>query len=523
MADTHVDIGQRADVDKLKGEAIGLTSVLFLCITGSAPLAVTLFNTPYVMPLGSGWGGPGAFALATIVLTVFSVAYVQMALKVRAAGGMYSFVSHGLGRPLGMMSGFSLLVAYGLFGASLIGGFAQFTGDNFRNYLDLNIPWIWFALFAVVIVVLLGYYDVNISAKILGVALITEVAIIAIFSAVVFIHGGKSGVSISPILPWNGFAQGVAPGIGIFFAFWSWVGFEAAPNYAEESKDPVRTIPIAVYFSCIAVGVLYTIMSWALVTAYGSGDAITAAFTAGTSEAATPVTINGHTFVPGFTTVVTGPFQAYSSKFLADVMNWLIVTGSVACASALTNAGLRYWYAMGREGILPRALGRTHPTHKSPHIAIFTQGAISAALCLIFWFANRGPLDMYGWLAVQGVIWIVLVQALTALSTFFYFRRNYRSEMHWFKHVTAPWLGFAAQIVVLALLYHNLYYLAVGTAYVNPLFEIGSGTWSLDFSWLGVIGVLVPVAGLAYAYFVRATNPAKYDVMGRFVNETTTA
>ena len=167
-----------------------------------------------------------------------------------------------------------------------------------------------------------------------------------------------------------------------------------------------------------------------------------------------------------------------------------------------------------------RALGRTHPTHKSPHIAIFTQGTISAVLCLIFWFANRGPLDMYGWLAVQGVIWIVLVQALTALSTFFYFRRNFPSEMHWFKHIAAPWLGFSAQIVVLALLYHNLYYLAVGTAYVNPLFEIGSGTWSLQFSWLGVIGVLVPVAGLLYAYFVRSTNPAKYEIMGRFVNET---
>ena len=63
--------------------------------------------------------------------------------------------------------------------------------------------------------------------------------------------------------------EGVAPGIGVFFAFWSWVGFEAAPNYAEESKDPQRTIPIAVYFSCIGVGLLYTLMMWAVVTAYG--------------------------------------------------------------------------------------------------------------------------------------------------------------------------------------------------------------------------------------------------------------
>ena len=78
---TNVDVSERDDVDQLRGSAVGLPSVLFLCITGSAPLAVTLFNTPYVGPLGSGWGGPGAFLFATIVLTIFSVAYVQMCLR----------------------------------------------------------------------------------------------------------------------------------------------------------------------------------------------------------------------------------------------------------------------------------------------------------------------------------------------------------------------------------------------------------------------------------------------------------
>ena len=166
---TNVDISQRDDVDKLRGSAVGLPSVLFLCVTGSAPLAVTLFNTPYVGPLGSGWGGPGAFLFATIVLTIFSVAYVQMCLKVRSAGGMYTFVSHGLGRPLGMMSGFSLMIAYTLFGASLIGGFAAFTQVAFSDYLGIDgVPWLLLALFAVAVVVLLGYYDVQISAKVLG-------------------------------------------------------------------------------------------------------------------------------------------------------------------------------------------------------------------------------------------------------------------------------------------------------------------------------------------------------------------
>ena len=58
----------------------------------------------------------------------------------------------------------------------------------------------------------------------------------------------------------------------------------------------------------------------------------------------------------------------------ASALSYLIITGSLACAAALTNAGLRYMYAMGREGLLPRYLGKTHPVHKSPYTAVLTWG-----------------------------------------------------------------------------------------------------------------------------------------------------
>ena len=105
-------------------------------------------------------------------------------------------------------------------------------------------------------------------------------------------------------------------------------------------------------------------------------------------------------------------------------MSVFIITGAFACAAALNNAGLRYTYALGREGLLPKALGRTHPKHKTPHIAVFTQGAIALAIVLIFRFAGHTGLDVYYWIAVQGVIWIILVQALTSLAVWAYFRRQ---------------------------------------------------------------------------------------------------
>ncbi len=61
-----------------------------------------------------------------------------------------------------------------------------------------------------------------------------------------------------------------AAAVGVFMAFWSWVGFEMAPNYAEESKDPKRIIPLSLYFSVIGLGLFYIVTSWAAVGAFPS-------------------------------------------------------------------------------------------------------------------------------------------------------------------------------------------------------------------------------------------------------------
>ena len=515
MSTGDVDITQRADIDQLKGNAVGLYSILFLCVTGSAPLAVFLYNTPFTMPYGSGTSGPGTFAFATIVLTIFSIAYAEMAKKVRAAGGMYTYVSHGLGQAWGVMAGYSLMVGYAIFGVALIGGFSFYTQAKLTQY-GWTPNWLWIAIIGVLLVVCLAYFDVEISARVLGVALVSEIAIILISSIYFFIHA--KNVAVSPILPWNGVTNGIAPGVGVFFAFWSWVGFEAAPNYAEEAKDPIRIIPIALIFSCVAVGTLYTFMSWALVSVYGTGTD----WSKIGNEGSTAV-IDGKTVPADYNNFVLGPVSAAAGEFWRDALSYLIITGSLACAAALTNAGLRYMYAMGREGLLPRYLGRTHPTHKSPYMAVMTWGVLAIALFIVFRLTGHTGIDAYFWLSPQGVIWIVLVQALTALSVFAYFRREHPDEQSW-KTTVCAWLGFAGQLFVLALFYHYETYVAAGSSlYVRELFTIGSGTFSVPISWLGIIGAGVPVLGLAYALSVRSSNPERYKLMGRFVNESATS
>ena len=457
--------------------ALGLIGVLFLCVTGSAPLAVFMFNFPFSVGAGNELGTPAGFLFATVVLTIFSVGYVQMARKLRAAGGMFTYVSHGLGRPLGLMSGTSLAAAYTLFAASLIGGFAAFLqvalNKGFLNiFPSVDIPWIYLALAGIAGVMLMGYFDIQISAKILGVALICELIVILTFTIGIFGQGGNDGISIDPVLPQNAF-KGVAFGLGIFIAFWSWVGFEAAPNYAEESRNPHRTIPVAVYTSCIGVGILYTLASWASVTAYGTGNQ---AFDALNN---TTTTVFGGKVPVDYLNFNVVPANHMIGWVLGSAMGYFIITGAFACAAALNNAGLRYTYSLGREGLLPRTLGRTHEKHRTPHMAVLFQGAISALLCLAFWFTNHAALDVYYWIAVQGVIWIVLVQALTSLSVWAYFRREHPTEMHWWKTTLAPWIGFIAQMVVLYLCYNQLTALGAGTAvYVKELSRSGRGRWA---------------------------------------------
>jgi hypothetical protein len=77
-----IEVSSMSDVHKLHSKAIGLVGVLFLTVTGAAPMSAMLGNVPFAAGYGIGSHTPAAFALATIVLTIFSVGYAAMAGRV---------------------------------------------------------------------------------------------------------------------------------------------------------------------------------------------------------------------------------------------------------------------------------------------------------------------------------------------------------------------------------------------------------------------------------------------------------
>jgi amino acid transporter len=492
------DVSQRQDVAKLRKHAVGLGGVLFLTVTGSAPISAMLFNTPLVVGYGQGVGAPAAFIFATVVLTIFSVGYVAMARKKTTAGGFYSYISHGLGRELGIGTGYGSVIAYSVFEASLAGGFAYFLSLKLNAY-GVNIAWPWLALGMVVIIAILTYFDVRISSWVLAVGLISEVVILLIFDGYLFARGHVTASPLNVVNAFKGFpAQGKlvagAIGIGLFFAFWSWVGFEMAPNYGEESRDPKRIVPRALYISVIGLGVFYTMTSWASLAGYKT-----------THDAIASSQGNAADY---FLT----PASQYAGHWVSSVMSYLIITGSFACGMAFHNTTARYLYSLGREGLAPRALGRTHPRWKSPHIASIAQSVMAAiiiGLFAIFTGSNdpnsQAYLQLYGLMAVMGVIIILSVQAVVSLSVLVYYERYHRDEAHWWKTRLAPLISFVSQAYVVYLLFTNIDFLGAGAyPYAN---------------WLGPIDAVVVLAGVGVAFYYKRRLPAKFEQAGRLINE----
>jgi amino acid transporter len=496
---TVIDISGNKSVDKLQSKAVGLVGVLFLAVTGAAPMSAMLGNVPFAAGFGIGKYAPAAFVLATVVLTIFSIGYAAMAGRVSSVGGFYSFISQGINREVGMSAGITSLACYSLFEASLTGLFAFFANDWLIKHFGINVPWLVLALIAIGLIAMLAYRDVKLSAKILGVALIAEVAILIVFALGVIFAGSGTNFSLdslnvfkvlTPVAEQKIGEVSIAAGaaaVGVFMAFWSWVGFEMAPNYAEESRDPKHIIPRSLLISVVGLGVFYTIISWCVVSAYPTeGDMLAKA-----------VADSGNFFL--------SPIQQFVGGWAYELMAILIVTSSFACAMAFHNTAARYLYSLAREGILPAAVAETHNHHKSPHKASIVQSVLALIWVVLFGVfngfgdpLNQAYLGVYTLFAVLGTGLLLILQAIVSLAIIFWFKKNGGGST--FTTLIAPAISFVAQLVLVYLLVSNLATLG-------------------GKSWLIWAGLLVIAGGFVWGLILKSSNPKAFNNIGHMVNE----
>jgi amino acid transporter len=494
------DVSQR-NVDKLQKGALGLPGIMLLSLASAAPLVGALGNIPLGIGLGNGAGMAGGYILVTIVLLLFSVGYAAMANKLTAAGGFYSFISHGIGRPFGMAAGWSAQFGYLLVEVALIGALGYFTNNTMATLLHIHMAWWIYGFIGIAIISALSWSDVKISAKVLGVALVIETLALLIMSIAVLIKGGPSGTPISPISPVQAF-KGVAPGVGIFFAFWSFLGFEVLPNYAEESRNPRKHTRVGLYASVTIIGVVYVLVAWAGVVGHGIN---------GVSKAATSDPVN---FYYSLAT-------SYVGTWLTDVMKVFVCISSLACALAFHQTTCRYFYALGRESILPKPLGRTHPKWGSPTVAVVVQGILVSLAVLLFigfWyiskpaqsfsgtFANAPYFELFGWMAIATTFFVLFNQVLSSIATVLFFRhQDHQADGHWWSTLIAPTLGGLGMAVAIYLLVANLSTVGGDIIFVRLI------PW-VCIGWF--------VLGLGLAFWFRARRPRLYQDLGRVVNRS---
>lgn len=487
-------------VQRLKRNAVGTFGVIFMAVATAAPITAMVGNVPIAVGFGNGSHAPAGYIVATVVLGLFAIGYATMAKHITATGAFYGYISHGLGRIVGMASGLLITMAYIVFEASLIGIFAFFFKNFLSSQFNMEIHWILPALLMLVLNAILTYFDVNLTAKVLGVFLVTEIVMLSLGAfAVLAQGGGPDGFAVGEILnPIGAFTPaaiaGASAGLGLFFAFWSWVGFESTAMYGEESKDPKRIIPRATLLSVFGVGIFYVFVSWMAIAGTGPKQSIDLAQSADTASE-----------------IFFGPVRSTYGEWAITLFNILLVTGSFACGMAFHNCASRYLYALGREGLstgLQKTLGATHHKHGSPHIASFVQSGITLVLILAFFFAGMDPyVHMYTLLAILGTMAILIVQSLCAFSViaYFHFHKNHPSSAHWFKTFLAPLLGGLGMLYVVYLLWEHKES-AAGTASGTLLFQLTP--------WI-VVGLFLLGAGMALYFKLR--DPRRYELIGHIV------
>lgn len=447
--------------------------IVLLVVAAAAPLSAVVGTVPLAFSIGTGPGVPGMFIVAGLVLLCFSVGYAAMSRQVVSAGGFYTYISCGLGRVTAISGGLVAVISYcamsiGLAGA--FGYFAHLVGVSF----GLSLPWeVWSAI-AVVAVALLGYRQIDLSARVLVVLMIAEIGVLSVVDIGVIGHKGAHALPIVSVEP--SIVFGGAAGVAMMFAFMSFIGFESAALYGEETRDPRRAVPVATYTSVLVIALFYALSSWVAVGAIGP-DAV--------RQSATQQL--GNLFFALSTT--------YVSDLLTTVMQVLLVTSVFAAMLALHNAANRYIYALGRERVLPNWLGQVHERHHSPHRASVVQ-TIACAL-VVAAFALAG-LDPYTNLTTSclgvGTLGIVALQACAAVAVVTYFWR--RPDRHWWRTVLAPGLGAVGLTASVVLLVANF-----------PLL-VGTGYSVVDD--LPLVLAVAVVFGVGYGLWLRAKQPQRY-------------
>ncbi len=459
---------------------MGVFDIVFSVLAFNAPLSVFVGFITVIVGFGNGLGAPAIYLGVGVLMLVFAAGFSAMSKHLPNPGAFYAYITAGLGRPLGLGSAFVALASY-LF--ILIGGYA-FGGISWAALVhDVfggpELPWYLYTGIAMLAVSVLGYFRIELSAKILTIFMCCEIIIMIAYDTVVFFRGGADGINVESFQPHNIVSGSI--GMAVLFGVVCFAGFEATAIFREEARDPERTIPRATYLAIAVIAVLYAITSWAMILGIGAHDVVAQSAADPTGTALATATV-------------------YLGKVGVDIVTVLLCTSIFAANIATHNVSTRYLYSLSVDRIFPKFLSAVHKTEVSPHRASITTTVISfVSLLACIVFKGQGT-TLYAVLVGIGGYALIMLLLLTSASVVAYFRGKH-SEVSIWKSLVAPVIACIGLLVAFVLATKNVDVMIGGNEDLANLLVV------LFFGLL--------ILGIVVALILRRRRPEVYRRIGR--------
>jgi amino acid transporter len=405
--------GPTSGPTSLAAGALKLPEVLMQAVTHIAPAIGVITSLAFITSI-AGVTSPIAFVIGGVICVGVAIGLTQLAKHIAGAGGYFLYVS----RTVGPRAGFFAAWIYFLYDPLAYGMLLAWFGGILHDTLNAQYGWgpPWWLTFVVGLAILTGLIvrGVALSSRVVVILGLGEILILVALAVSGLIDSGKGGVNVSPFNPGNA-PSANALYLGVIFTILSFSGFESVAPLAEETENPRRNLPRAIIYSILIMIVFYIFTSWGLLVGWGTDN------------------------LTSFTSSPDPIFQLGRNLWGGA---WILVllalfNSTLANCIATGNASTRVFFAMGRTGVLPTWLAKTHPRFKTPINAIALQTAIAiivgVGLSLII-----GAINTFYFIGTTLTLGLIFVYSAGNLGVFLLYWRELRASFNPLIHAIIP-------------------------------------------------------------------------------------
>jgi amino acid transporter len=429
----------------------------------------------------AGIAAPLTIIAAAVAIALLANTLSQFARAHPSTGGFITFVGKTFGGTSAVTTALLAGAGYIIAISSVLVISGGFLSIMLNYYLGWNVPWIIFSVVLTAGAMFMMFRGVAVSTKLAGFFFGFEMLVLVIVAIVTLIKNGGS-LSLAPFEPkhiTNGFS-GLAAGFPL--AIYLFIGWENSAALAEETGNPRRNVPRAVFLSVGLMTVTYLLLAYSTVSGFHDN---------GTALGAAPIP---------FITVAHG-----AVAFLAFFAYLAGMTSTLGVLISAVNSQCRLIFNAGREGLLPRWIGKVHPTRRTPVNAIITFIAI-ATVIVAGWALGHliggstgslSALNYFDESGTMGTILVLVVYFLANLALPFFYLKYRRSEFNVIKHAVLPVLGMAVIAV--------------------PVYYLCKPGQPDPYNWFPYAALGIAVVAVIYAIVLTRRDPALGDRVGSII------